>query len=344
MIAKICPWGLFKMLELIEQWLDFKNLNQGKSEATIVKYRYYLTLFIEYCDIKKINALNATTTELEYFLGFYLHERKLSPQTRRTGVAAIRGFYAWLTEQTKIKVNTAIDLPYPASAKKIPVAMGLANFEKLLHQCDLSTFLGIRDAAIIAILGGTGMRLGGLYTLNQSSLQFFEHEDRERLAIKVLEKGNKERLLPVPLEAHLFLRAYLGHPELKAINRDLPNGDKVLFVSTNNHNINTWDYYGENRRLQPRSIQDMITKRGESAGIPRNQSRPHALRHLTGTEYAEEDLDLITIQTLLGHVSPNTTAIYIHMAMRKLTSQIDKANPLAKVKTAVTPLINRPLK
>jgi site-specific recombinase XerD len=328
------------MLELVEKWLDYKKLNQGRAKDTIDKYRYYLVLFIDYCTDKEINGLNVKTNELEHFLGFYLHERKLSPQTRRTAVAAIKGFYAWLKEQSITNDNTAINLPYPATSKKIPIAMGLSSFEKILHQCDLSTFLGLRDAAIISTLGGTGIRLGGLVGLNQSSMQTFEHEGRERLALKVFEKGSKERLIPVPMESHLFLRAYLGHPDFKAINRDLPNGDKVLFVSTHNHMVKPWDYYGENRRLKKRSIQDMITRRGVAAGIPLNQCHPHAFRHLTGTEYAEEDLDLITRQTLLGHVSPQTTAIYTQMAMRKLTTQIDKANPLAKVNTAVTPLIN----
>lgn len=328
------------MLELVEKWLDFKKLNQGRAQNTIDKYRYYLILLIDYCSDKDIKPLLANTDELEHFLGFYLHERKLSPKTRRTAVAAVKGFYAWLKDQREIVDNIAINLPYPSSPNKIPIAMGLSNFEKLLHECDLSTFLGLRDAAIISILGGTGIRLGGLVGLNESAMQIFEHEGRERLALKVFEKGSKERLVPVPMESHLFLRAYLGHPDLKEIKRELPDCDKVLFVSTKNHMVKPWEYYGEKRRLKPRSIQDMITRRGEAAGIPLNQNHPHALRHLTGTEYAEEDLDLITRQTLLGHVSPNTTAIYTQMAMRKLTKQVDKANPLSKVSTAVTPLIN----
>jgi site-specific recombinase XerD len=328
------------MLKLVEKWLDFKSLNQGRAKDTISKYRYYLILFVEYCIDRNIDPLLVKTNELEHYLGFYLHERKLSPQTRRTAVAAVKGFYAWLTDQNIINDNTAINLPYPATSRKIPIAMGLSSFEKILHQCDLSTFLGLRDAAIIAILGGTGIRLSGLVGLNESSMQSFEHEGRERLAIKVFEKGNKERLVPVPMESHLFLRAYLGHPDLKEINRGLPNGDKVLFVSTHNHMVKPWDYYGENRRLKKRSIQDMITRRGDAAGIPSNQCHPHAFRHLTGTEYAEDDIDMITRQTLLGHVSPQTTAIYTQMAMRKLTSQVDKANPISKVNTAVTPLIN----
>lgn len=329
------------MKTLVEKWLVYKEFNEGRSPKTIVKYRYYLELLIEYCDSNKIDGLNIEASSLESFVGMFLHKRKLVSQSRRTAVAAIKGFYDFLFTQGVTNANPASNLPYPASSKKMPVAMGISNFERLLNDCDLSTFLGLRDAAIIALLGGCGIRLGGLEGLNESSLTWYELEEKERLAIRVFEKRSKERMLPVPLEAHLFLRAYLGHPDLKQINRSLPDGDKVLFVSTRNYNIPEWEYYGEQRRLSSRSIQDMITARGNNAGIPANQCHPHALRHLTGTEYAEDDVDVITRQQLLGHADPKTTAIYTNMAMRRLTNTVDKANPLSKVSTAVTPLISR---
>ena len=328
------------MLDQVEAWLRRKVINEGKSEQTATKYRYYLTLLAEFFTDKNINYKQANRTQLEEFVGLYLHKRNLAPRSRRTAVAAVKGFFTYMFDEGHCPVNPAKALPYPAGANKIPVAMGLKNYEKLLQQCDLNTFTGVRDAAMLALLGGCGIRLAGLVGLNQSNIVVYEYNNTDRLAITVMEKGKKERQIPVPLEAQVYLRVYIGHPELKNINRTLPNGDLVLFVSTQNRNVNDWDYYGEARRLSPRSVQKMLTKLGEQAGVPANQCHPHALRHLTGAEYAEEELDLITRQILLGHSDPATTAIYTQMALRKLTAKVDNANPLSKVQTAVSPLID----
>lgn len=328
------------MLKLVNDWLQVKQLNEGKSADTVKKYRYYLTLLNEFCEDQDIEPTEATPKQLETFVGLHLHQRKLAPRSRRTAVAAVKGFYAWLLVEDVIFRDPAVNLPYPAGEKKIPVAMGLKNFEQLLQDCDLDTFTGVRDAAIISILGGCGLRLGGLTGLNQGDILVYDYDGTERLAIKVMEKGKKERMVPLPMEAQIYLRVYIGHPELKAINRQLPDGDQVMFVTTMNRKVPEWDYYGEARRMTPRAVQKMIEKRGEAAGIPAKQCHPHALRHLTGTEYAEEDLDLITRQMLLGHSDPKATEVYTQLAMRKLTSQVDKANPLAKVRSKVSPLIS----
>ncbi len=328
------------MLDQIENWLKRKTLNEGKSEQTAYKYRYYLTLLNTYFVELGTDYTTATRRQLEEFVGLYLHKLKLAPRSRRTAVAAVKGFYAYLEYEGVTPLNVAADLPYPAGTNKIPVAMGLKNFEKLLQQCDLDTFTGIRNAAMLALLGGCGIRISGLLALNMSNIVIYEYEGAERLAIVVTEKGKKERQIPIPLEAQIYLRVYIGHPELKHINRTLPNGDQVLFVSTANRTVNEWDYYGEARRLKKRSVQKMLTKLGERAGIPAKECHPHALRHLTGAEYAEDDLDIIARQLLLGHVDPKATEIYTQLAIRKLTSLVDKANPLSKIKTAVSPLID----
>ncbi|MBU2979021.1 tyrosine-type recombinase/integrase [Alteromonas sp. C1M14] len=329
------------MKNLIKEWLHFKLMNEGKSSETTKKYGYYLSLLEQFCDAEGVKGLAITTKQMEMFVGLFLHNKKLKPSSRRTAVAAVKGFYKWLSSEGYIAHDPTVSLPYPASDKKIPVAMGLKNFEKLLQQCDLDTFLGVRDAAIIALLGGCGFRVGGIAGLNQSHIVIYDYQGTDRMAIRVFEKGKKERMVPVPLEAQIYLRVYIGHPELNSINRTLANGDQVLFVSVQNRKVNEWDYYGENRRMGIRSIQKMIEQRGEKAGIPADQCHPHALRHLTGTEYAENDLDLITRQMLLGHSDPNATAIYTQMAMRKLTEQIDKANPLGKVSSAAGALISQ---
>lgn len=197
---------------------------------------------------------------------------------------------------------------------------------------DLGTLIGARDACILVLFMGCGLRLRGLSALNESAMVWYEDQGREALALRVVEKGGRERLQPVPAEATMLLRAYLGHEELASIPRTLPNGDRVLFVSTNNRTVSAADYYGEARRISPTYIQEMMRKRCESAGVPVDVAHPHALRHLFGAELSEDDTPLLVQQALMGHADPKSTEIYAHIAVRRLRSVVDKANPLTKMR------------
>jgi site-specific recombinase XerD len=325
--------------QLIESWLTHLHHNRGRSPTTVGKYRGYLARLVAWLIEQDKRLGEATDQDLEAFSGLVMHREGLSPRSRRALVAAIRGFYSWAVTSRAIGTNPAAALPYPKSGLRLPVAMQLRNAERLLMEPDIGTFMGVRDAAMLALMMGCGLRISGLLALNQSDLTFTEVEGVEWLIIRTREKGNRERLVPAPHEARLLVRAYLGHHELEQIDRTLPDGDQVLFVGTRNRSIPEHEYRGEARRLKPRSVRDMVTRYGEAAGIPRDQLYPHAMRHLYGTELAEEDVDLLVRQTLMGHASPTSTKIYTHLAARKLTKAVRTGNPLAKINTPVSDLM-----
>ena len=325
--------------DLIDAWLRYKQHNEGRSEGTVMKYRGYLDRLVRFLERKGGDLLSATGKDLESFTGLHSHEEGLSPQSRRALVAAIRGFYAWAQKAGQLSTNPAAALPYPTAGKKLPVAMGLQNAEKLLMQPDIDTVIGVRDAAMLALLIGCGPRISGLVRLNESDLQWANVDGREWLIVRFTEKGKKQRLVPAPHEAKLLLQAYLGHPELEDIDRDLPDGDRVLFVSVRNRGVPPHEYHGERRRISARSVHDMMQRYGEQAGIPENQLHAHACRHLYGTEMAEEDIDVLQRQALLGHEDPRTTGIYTHLATRKLAKVVTRANPLGKIRTRVSDLV-----
>lgn len=322
---------------LIEEFLRWKLFNQGKSVGTCTKYRCYLTRLNDYLNGDFIGASRA---QLEVFVGIDAHKAGMAPRSRRAMVAAIRGFYQWLEREKKISMNPADSVEYPNAGNKLPTAASLLTAEKLLMAPDMETFKGVRDVAILALLIGGGFRVAGLCQLNESHLLWQrDADDSERLIIKVLEKGKKERLVPMTSEARLLLRAYLGHPELRSIDRVLGDGDKVLFVSLRNRTIPEHEYHGARRRISPKSIDDMIKLYGKQQGLPREQLHAHAMRHLFGTELAESDMDVLKGQALLGHADPKTTAIYMKLATRKLSRVVDIASPLRKIKTPVSELL-----
>ena len=328
------------MPKLYEAFLLFKAENQGKADRTIAAYRDILLRFDAWLDGRQPENISAD--ELLVFTGPFLHRNHLKPISRRPYIACLREFYRWLHSVARlIPSNPAENIDYPETGRKLPTFLTLDNAEKLMWAPDFETFTGVRDAAIISVLLGCGLRVAGLAALNESNLQTQVIKQEPRLCLRTLEKGAKERLLPVPREADLLLRIYLEHDELKAIDRNLPDGDRVLFVTTNNRRCPEHQYHGERRRFSTRGLYGIIRRHGQRAGIPPAQLHPHALRHLYGTELAESDVQDGVRQQLLGHSDPRSTQIYTHLATRKLTGDVDRGNPLAKIKTPVTDLLGK---
>lgn len=320
-------------------WCDFLQHNKNLSPRTFSKYFLYLERLRGFLIERERDHLTVTQNDLEEFSGIYQLKAGVKPASRRPIISALRGFFGWL-------VAKGIRTDDPSSALVLPkvgdpdvMNMRLSDAEKLLFNPDLSTFLGVRDAAMMATLLGCGLRVSGLCGLNQSDLVFERNEKgSEVLTLRVREKGSKQREVPAPDEVRLFIRAYLGHPDLSAIVRTLDNNDQVLFVSTNSKAVPAHQYYGEARRLTPKSVFQVIRKHGRMAGLPDDILHPHAFRRLYGTQLAESDVHITSMQALMGHARPDTTAVYVRLATQKLRADNERANPLAKMKTPVTGL------
>ncbi|MCW7553668.1 tyrosine-type recombinase/integrase [Endozoicomonas gorgoniicola] len=328
-------------LLLIESWLTFLSVNRGHAVSTINKYRGYLKQLQRYLVEKHDNTrlLQARQSMLEDFTGLFLHKKGVAPKSRHVVVAACKGFFQWLVDQELAVSNPSHSLQYPNVGRKLPKQLGLSNAERLLMQPDIDTFKGVRDAAMLSLLIGCGMRVSGLVNLNQEDLFWFDYKGQQRLAVLVTEKGGHERELTIPHEAMLLLQAYLGHEELKDIDRTLPDGSQVLFVSTRNRRVPLHEYRGEYRRLTTKSVWSMMQGYGIAAGLPEELCHPHAIRHMLGAEMMEEDASTLQVQAVFGHADPKTSEIYARIARGKLTEVIDKANPLRKINTPVSPLV-----
>lgn len=324
-----------------ESWLAWLLHNAGRAVATIEKYRGHLERFADWHAAPPGDArlrpsgadpLRATAEDLERFAGLYAHSMRIGPRARRPIVSALRGFFAWHSSKCG-QVNQAAALAQPKFGTRVPLAMPLRDAERLLMAPDTGEFIGLRDAAMLALLLGGGFRVSGLCGLNESSLLWHVDADGlDRLSIRTIEKGDRERLIPVANEAAMLLRAYLGHEELSAIPRQLQGGDAVVFVTVRNRCIPACDYHGEARRMTRRAVLAMVKHHAERAGIAPQFAHPHALRHLYGTEFAEDDAPILQHQLLMGHSDADSTAIYAHLAQRKLRTLVDKSNPLAKMR------------
>jgi site-specific recombinase XerD len=322
--------------ELVAAWCEWMAYNKGRTQGTVAKYRGYLVRLASHYEGRLL--LELEQQELEVFAGAVSVKAGLSGRSRRALVSAIRGFYKWAQRAGEIRHNPAGDLPYPQAPRTLPLPISLENAERLIWAPDLDTFKGLRDAALFAMLVGCGMRLSGLVGLNQEYLVASEQRGDLRFLVRLKEKGDHERLVPVPRDAQLLLTAYLGHPDLDKIDRQVQGG-RVLFVSVYAPRIPPADYRGERRRLTPRGVRYLLGFYGRRLGVPKDQLHPHAMRHLYGAELAEGDVDLIFRQALMGHKDPKSTQIYSHVAQRKLFDISDRSNPLARMRTPVSDLL-----
>lgn len=330
-------------VQAVEDWLLHLGVYRGRQARTLDSYRFALRRLMEFLDGKPL--AQAEPGELEAFCGLWLHKRGVIARSRLPYISAVRGFYAWAAKSGRVDRSPADGLTRPQVGRPLPRALSLAHAEKLMWAPDLNTFAGIRDAAMLSLLLGCGIRVSGLVGLNDGSLRNETVDGKVRLMVRVREKGKKERVLPVPREAEMLLRIYLDHEGLKACDRETLDedgrSDRVLFVNMRNHRVPEHERRGERLRFTRESVWTMIQKYGRARDIPEEVLHPHAFRHLYGTELAEDDVDIITRQHLMGHADPKSTEIYTEMSMRRKMRIVDKAGPLGKMKTPVSEVLKR---
>lgn len=328
--------------EAVDAFSMYLEISRGRRPRTLEAYRMALGRLREFLQGKPL--LQADELELETFSGIWLHKRGVVARSRKPYVSAVKGFYAWAKSRGLRSGNPAGGLVHPKTGKKLPEALSLASAEKLMWAPDLNTFAGVRDAAMLGLLIGCGLRVSGLVQLNAGDVRNAQIGNQVRLVLRVVEKGEKERIVPVPRETEMLLRLYMDHEELQELDRAIEVGgheDLVLFVNQRNTRVPAHEYRGEATRISRKSVWKLIQSYGDKAGVPARERHPHAFRHLFGTELAEDDVDLILRQELLGHSDPKSTAIYTAMSIRRKAKTVDGSNPMGKIRTPVTELLRR---
>ena len=231
---------------------------------------------------------------------------------KRTTIArklsALRSFFSFLERKGLFRGNSAADISTPRQEKHIPTYLPVDEMFRLLEGPDREKPLGLRDLAILEVLYSCGIRVAELAGLNLSSIDF-----NQRL-VKVLGKGNKERIVPIGRQALKAVEDYIEATLLlrKKIQGDIEDGPLFL------------NYRGG--RLTTRSIGRIIKRYGRECGLM-TEITPHSLRHTFATHLLDGGADLRSVQELLGHVSLSTTQKYTHVSLDRLMEVYDKAHP-----------------
>ncbi|WOT04868.1 tyrosine recombinase XerC [Shewanella youngdeokensis] len=253
------------------------------------------------------NWLNLQHESLQAMLA-KLHRQGLSPRSLSLTLSSIKQFFVFLLKEGHIAQNPALNLSSPKQAKPLPKNMDVDSVTHLL-EIDANDPLSYRDKAIMELFYSSGLRLAELAGLNVCDIQF------NAAQVKVLGKGNKERIVPI---GQLALKAITQWLEIR---HDIACADEALFVTA------------KGNRLAHRSIQARLTKWGQEQALA-VKVHPHKLRHSFATHMLESSADLRAVQELLGHENLSTTQVYTSLDFQHLAKVYDGAHPRAKKRGA----------
>lgn len=256
-----------------------------------------------------------------------LHKRR-SPATMGRKLASVRSFFRWLIREGKMSEDPTAGLPMPKLEKRLPRPLSVDDCEQLItndqrpvrqsappggERATRHAWMQLRDRALVELLYGTGIRIGELVALDVRDLELRSQE------VRVMGKGGKERIVPIPEQARGALGAWLEvrrHPGVLS---------EPLFISLRPRRESG------PRRLAAREARRILAERAVRADLDEHV-HPHRLRHSYATHLLDMGADLREIQELLGHASLSTTQKYTAVSVEHLREVYDQAHPRAEVK------------
>ena len=317
----------------LKDYANFMKVVRGKSEKTICEYLLDLRTFFRYTrmidrdldlsrdEFEKIDIKDLSVEEiakvnyntLVNFLGYVASERENNTTTRNRKVSSLKSFYKYVCDRMHyVDNNPTINLDAPQKAKTLPKYLTVDEAVRLLEavKADKTSKTTVRDYSIIALFLNTGMRLSELVGLNLESF------DSDITYVKVLGKGNKERIIYLN---HAAKDAIISYLHIRLDPRYVRTSDHALFLS------------GRQTRISPKTVQFIIYKYLDYAGLGSRGLSVHKLRHTAATlMYQSGKVDIRVLKDVLGHEQLNTTQIYTHIVNSNLESAMSN-NPLSDV-------------
>jgi len=299
----------------IDDYLTALRVERGLSHATLAAYR---------SDLADFAASRGATREWDRgpdVVLRYLATRRprgrpgdpgLAPTSLRRRAAAIRGFYRFAFGEGLIPIDIAAQIDLPRMTRLLPETLTIAEVERLLDAVDTETPVGLRDRALLELLYAAGLRVSEALGLD------LEHVSMDAAFVRVIGKGDRERLVPVGDVALEWLRHYVDGPRgpWLAVGPAHAGRGGPLFVTP------------RGIRLARQQAWSIVRVAAARAGLTERVS-PHTLRHSFATHLLEGGADLRVVQELLGHASISTTQLYTHLTGERIREVYARAHPRA---------------
>ena len=293
--------------KIIENYIAFIQLEKGLSANTLDAYQRDLNKLLTFASDVNKPVVQLTLDDLHQFIA-RLHDAGLTERSKKRVISGIKSFYKFLLLEDYIKADPSELLESPRLALILPDVLSVEEIDALISVIDLSKPEGERNRAMFEVLYGCGLRVTELLNLKLSDV-YFEEE-----FIRIMGKGNKQRLVPVSEVALERIKSYLIDRNQLAIK---PECQDILFLSV------------RGKQLTRMRVFKIIKECALLAGIHK-QISPHTFRHSFATHLLERGANLRVIQQLLGHERITTTEIYTHLDKRFLREEILNHHPRNK--------------
>ncbi len=300
------------MTDDLDAFLSFQEVERDASTRTLRNYSHALISFQQWLGDDFESWQSCTPDHFRKYL-FELMKQELARATIRLRFAALRSFYKFLVHRRGLAVSPLLDVQLPKPERKLPVVLTLTQMESLLElpmnmQLDprAQPWQSARDTAILELFYSSGLRVSELVNLDVIDVDTLSD------TLRVMGKGQKERLVPIGSHAVTAIQSYRQQAAVH---------EGALFINKNKD--------PKKRRLSARSVQLLLKKYLNASDIPFDIT-PHKLRHTFATHMLDHGADLRSVQALLGHASLSTTQIYTHVTKERMREAYDASHPRAE--------------
>jgi integrase/recombinase XerD len=291
----------------IKQFQSYLKLERSLSENSVEAYIHDAVKLRQFAEISNLpdDPTKIKTNDIRHFL-VWIGELGLTPHTQARVLSGLKAFYNYLISEDIISDDPTHLVEGPKLGRKLPDTLSLPEIETLFNAIDLSTPEGGRNRAMLELLYSSGLRVSELTSLKLNNVYF------DVGFLRILGKGNKERLVPVGREAIRYLKIYIM--EIR-VHIDVKTGNEsFIFLNRRGSKLS--------RIMVFNIIKDLALKTGLKKSIS-----PHTFRHSFATHLIEGGADLRAVQEMLGHESITTTEIYTHLDRDYLKQVIKEFHP-----------------
>ena len=298
-------WNIYK-----KGFKSYLQLEKSLSENSVEAYIHDLDKFTQFLLINnsEISPKEVELQHLEIFLQ-WISKLGMTPSSQSRIISGLRNFYKYCLQEQISKTDPTALLEAPKLAKHLPDVLSVDEIERIINCIDVSTPEGARNKAIIETLYSCGLRVSELVNLRLSCLYF------DVGYIRIIGKGDKERLVPVGSTAIKYINIY--RENIRVHVSVMPGNEDIVFLNR------------RGRKLSRVMIFIIIKDLAKQAGITKKIS-PHTFRHSFATHLVEGGADLRAVQEMLGHESIITTEIYTHLNREYLRETLQQFHPAFK--------------
>ena len=282
--------------QLLDLYLDSIWMEKGLSRNTLESYGRDLKYFAHWLQINDETVLGANRQKVLAYLTHRV-DQGITARSSARALSSIRSLYRFLVREERIKEDPTLRIENPKLGRKLPQPLSEKAVDSLLAAPNTKTVVGFRDRTMLELLYATGLRVSELVNLRMIDVNLRQG------VLRVMGKGDKERLVPIGAEAIDWLEAFIQDHRAELMRRSGPN--EVLFPSN------------RGRAMTRQAFWYLIKRHTAQAGIGLSLS-PHSLRHAFATHLLNHGADLRVVQLLLGHSDLSTTQIYTHVAKHRM--------------------------